>query len=172
LNKSLKIIAITALLGGAAWLYFIGRQVVANWADKITVRISALGIPKYAQNVFNLPVSIVVYNPTPIAVPIEAMRTSLFVARNAAWEKFGETDPVAVALVPGDNKVTIEPRIDLTKLTPIPSGTKPLDYLLALASSQAAVSIQLTLSLTIKGYQFDHSETRTFTLRDLVRNAA
>lgn len=170
MNNFVKVTLAAAILGGAIWLYNQGRSTVAEWASKVTVRITAFGIPQYMQNVLALPITITITNPTPLAVPISSMRAGLFVLKGSNWEMFGTMDPVpAFEIQPGENPLNINPRIDVQKLNPFSSSQTIQQYV---STAIKPVTIKLAVALNIQGYDFEQVETRSLTIKDLLRNVA
>ncbi len=152
-----------------------GKDQVSEWADKITVKFAGIGKPGLRNGNVTIPITLSIFNPSPLSIPLTNISGKIFLLRNSLWQPVGNILPSgAVAFAPGETRQTFFPVIDLSKLNPITSVASAIQAATSLLNTGGQVNAKLKIDVTIniKGFELNQSTEQSINLNDLYRAAA
>lgn len=175
MNQILKFSILAAVIGGVIYLINAGKNQVTEWADKITVKFAGIGKPQLRSGNVTIPITLAIYNPAPLAIPVDNISGKIFLLRNSLWQPVGNLLPSgAVAFAPGETRQTFFPVIDLAKLNPITSVASAIQAATNLLNTggQVNASLKIEVLVNVKGFEFTQSAEQSINLNELYRAAA
>jgi hypothetical protein len=174
-NQILKFTLIAAALGGLVYLLKTGKDQVTEWADKITVKFASIGKPGLRNGNVTIPITLSIFNPSPLSIPLTNISGKIFLLRNSLWQPVGDILPSgAVAFAPGETRQTFFPVIDLSKFILITSVASAIQAATSLLNTggQVNAKIKIDVTVNVKGFEFTQSAEQSINLNDLYRAAA
>jgi hypothetical protein len=174
-NQILKFTLIAAAIGGLVYLLKSGKDQVTDWAKSISIKFEGIGRPQLRSGNVTIPITLSIYNPAPLAIPVDNISGKIFLLRNSLWQPVGNILPSgAVAFAPGETRQTFFPVIDLSKINPITSVASAIKAATNFLNTGGQVNAQLKIEVTvhIKGFEFTHSQEQSINLNELYRAAA
>lgn len=170
MNTAVKFALVSVAIGAVVYFVRQAGNKINEWANKLSVRVTGLGIPVFYSGQLSVPVNLVINNPLPAQLPINSLQVGLFILRGSMFEQFGQANQPAFTLTPGDNSLTLRPVVDLSKIQPnAPTWQTALNIL---ASNQSLATVKIVTRVNVQGITFDKEETRSLTLNQLFNAAA
>lgn len=167
MSTPVKVAAIAAAIGVLIYLV----KSVNQWANKITVTFKSIGIPAIRNGQMALPVTVLVKNITPLAIPVNNLQAALYILRNGVWTLLGQTPntgPLTINI--GENPITLYPTINLSLL--IPQNVNVLNVLNTLANYNPVATIKIVAKVNVQGFEFEEVTDHKIMYNQLYQNAA
>lgn len=167
MSTPVKVAAIAAAIGVLIYLV----KSVNQWANKITVTFKSIGIPAIRNGQMALPVTVLVKNITPLAIPVNNLQAALYILRNGVWTLLGQTQNTGpLTINTGDNPITLYPTINLSLL--IPQNVNVLNVLNTLANYNPVATIKIVAKVNVQGFEFEEVTDHKIMYNQLYQNAA
>lgn len=171
MSTPVKIALYASGIGALYWLITQAQSKLNEWSNKISFKIISFGVPELRMGTLSVPLLVRITNLTPVSIPITDFALTLSILKKGQYQAVGRTDNTGPFTInPGDQNITLYPRLDIAKLNP--EGSNLLTAAVNILSNKnPLLDLKIDAEINVKGLIVTESQTQQIYLNKLL-NAA